>query len=249
MLNGAGRRVVCAGAVLVSARGAGENGCWAAVERLPEDPALAADPGAVDGRPASAEAFAAEPATEPDTIRVAAKACAACAAAAGAATAPPKPATPATPEPGDPTGRCSPAERRPTCDAPSRAGVAVVPDPAGEPAADAGARGAVAESRNHPAGATGSAGILAVLSAFCKCVGVVVCAGICRGAWRGGVAADVRSTGSACACWLRVFTAPARQFAPAPRAAASLAAAAPAAPAATAALRPFAGGRQTVGRA
>jgi hypothetical protein len=243
VLNEAGRRVVCSGAVLVSARGAGENGCWAAVERLPEDPPLAAEPGIVDGRPSPAEAFAAEP----DTIR-AAVLVGAVAAAAAAATAPAIPATP-EPAPDDPTVRCSPAERRPTCDAPSRAGVAADPDPAVEPAADAGARGAVAGSRNHPAGATGSAGIHAVLSAFCKCLCVVVCVGICRAAWRGGVATDVRSTGSACAGWLCGFTAPARQFAPAPRAAAALAAAAPAAPAAAAALRPFAGGRQRVGRA
>ncbi|GGC50977.1 hypothetical protein GCM10011400_43110 [Paraburkholderia caffeinilytica] len=80
-------------------------------------------------------------------------------------------------------------------------------------------------------------------------VGVCACIGTCgRRAWRGGVA-DVRSTGSACAGWLRVFPASARQFAPALRAAASLAAAAPAEPVAAAAPRPFAGGRQTVGRA
>lgn len=178
---------------------------------------------------------------------------AACAAAAGAATAPARPAIPVMPDPAanEPTGRCSPAERRPTGDAPSRAGVAVVPDPAVEPAADADARGAVAGSRNHPAGATGSAGIHAALSAFSECVwvGVGDCIGACRGVWRGGVAADVRSTGSACAAWLRVFTAPARQLAPAPRAAASLGAAAPAAPVPAAAPRPLAGGRQTVGRA
>ena len=181
-------------------RGAGENGCWAVVERLPEDPALAAELGIVDGGPSPVEPFIAEPAAEPDAIRTAAVVGAACAAAACAATAPAKPAAPAAPEPApdDPTGRCSPAERRPTCDAPSRAGVAADPDPAVEPAADAGARGAVVDSRNHPAGATGSAGIHALRSAFCKGVGVVGCIGTCLGAWRGGVAADVRSTGSAC---------------------------------------------------
>lgn len=229
------------------ARGADENGCWAAVARLPCAPPRAAEPCIGDGRPAPTEAFVAEPTAEPDIIRAAAMVGAACAAAAGPATAPARPATPAMPgpAPNDPTGGCSPAERRPTCDALSRAEVAVVPDPAVEPAADA--RGVVAGSRNHPAGATGSAGIHAALSVFGECVrvGVGACIGACRGAWRGGVAADVRSTGSACAAGLRVFTAPARQPAPAPRAAASLAAAAPAA----AAPRPFAGGRQTVGRA
>ncbi len=118
-----------------------------------------------------------------------------------------------------------------------------------EPAA--GARGVVAGSRSHPLGATGSAGVHAALSAFngCFCTGVCARIGSGRGVWRGVVPTSVRSTGSACAVWLRVFIAPARQLAAVPRAVASLAVAAPAAAPAAVAPRPPAGGRQTVGRA
>ena len=160
---------------------------------------------------------------------------------------PASPAAAAVPTPRDPTGRCSPAERRPTCEAVSRA---AIPDPsraAADPATDAGPRGGV--SRNHPAGATGSVGSKAALFALIACMGVVC----------DDVAVPVRSTGSACAVWLRGAAAPVRQLAPAPRADASLAAALLIAPPAAlpatlpaalpAAPRPPAGGRQTVGRA
>jgi hypothetical protein len=163
----------------------------AAVERFAPPAAFIIDP-------------AAGPAAAPDAVRVAAAVCAALAAAPGAAAAAPEAAAPAAatpapaqsvPAPDDPVDRCSPAERRPTCNAASRAAASeavAAPDAPAAPAADpteAPTRAPV--SRNHPAGATGSVGVNAGLSAFGAC--------LCIDTWRDEVAVPVRSTGSICA--------------------------------------------------
>ena len=262
----AGRRMADVGVTPFAKVAAGDG--WRCAMGRSIGAAAPAGPGISNRRFASAAAFAIEPAAAPvaalpaapDAARAAAIACATFAAAPGsAAAATPAAAAKPAPAPNEAAGRCSPAERRPTCKAASRGAAPDVPTDAptapartADPAADPPARGAV--SRNHPAGATGSVGIKAAFSAFS--------AGVCiDDACRGDVAVPVRSTGSTCVVWLRGgVAAPARQLDLAPRAVASLPAVAleaPNAPEAPAALAPvparaprrLAGGRQTVGRA